>query len=399
MNSAMDAKSAVTVVLLINQDWAFLSHRLALARALKQSGAKVIVATCVDKARGLIEAEGFIVHHIPFKRAGIFLISEFFTLLAIIRLYLNIKPDVVHQVALKAVIYGSIAAKIARTRAIVNTISGLGYVFTTKTLKTMILRVILKALMRVTFAGKRVRVVFQNPDDHELFLRQAIIDDPARTSLILGSGVDLKRFHVSSEPTRICTIVVPARMLKEKGIFEAVEAAQILRRRGFVFEMHLCGGVDLENPGAISEAQLRSWSDQGVVRWLGHQTSMDKIFQEANIVCLPSYREGLPLALIEAAASGRAMVATDVPGCRHVVINGKTGLLVPAKDSEQLAEALAKLIVDADYRRELGANARTLAECEFSNEQIISKLWRLYVELLSGSEKVMGQIPFSDYRL
>ena len=257
----------------------------------------------------------------------------------------------------------------------------------------------MKALMRVTFAGKRVRVVFQNPDDHELFLRQAIIDDPARTSLILGSGVDLKRFHVSSEPTRICTIVVPARMLKEKGIFEAVQAAQILRRRGFVFEMHLCGGVDLENPGAISEAQLRSWSAQGDIRWIGHQTSMDKIFQEANIVCLPSYREGLPLALIEAAASGRAMVATDVPGCRHVVINGKTGLLVPAKDSEQLAEALAKLIVDADYRRELGANARTLAECEFSNEQIISKLWRLYVELLSGSEKVMGQIPFSDYRL
>jgi glycosyltransferase involved in cell wall biosynthesis len=385
--TTLSQPTTITAVLLINQDWAFLSHRLALARSLKKSGARVIVATAVDKCRAAIEQEGFEVHHIPFSRSGISLISEFLTLIAIIRFYRKVKPDLVHQVAIKPSIYGTIAAKFAGVNAAVNTISGLGYVFTTTTFKTIILRLILKMLMRSAFSGKGVRVVFQNPDDHQMFLKQSLIDDPGRTSLILGSGVDLNRFKPSDEPTGVCKIILPARMLREKGVFEAVDAARILRSRGLSFELILAGGLDPDNRGALSEDQLNSWSKEGIVRWIGHQKSMEQVLRDANIVCLPSYREGLPLALIEAAATGRAMVSTDVPGCRHVVIHDRSGLIVPARDSEKLADALAVLIQSPEMRARFGREAREHAKREFSNERIISQLYTIYNELLRGTGK------------
>ncbi len=384
-----------TFVFLINQDWAFLSHRLPLARALRDSGAKVIVATAVDKHRSQIENEGFAVEHIPFKRSGIGILAEFAALVAVIRLYRRIKPDVVHQVALKAAVYGSIASKFTKIPVVVNTISGLGYVFTTTTPKTLLLRAILKTLMRFSFSGKSVRVVFQNPDDHALFLRQSLIDDPDRTSLVMGSGVDIERFKPTPEPEGVCKIVLPARMLKEKGIFEAVEAARILKKRGLSFEMVLAGGLDPDNPGAINEQQLQAWTTEGVVHWIGYQKSMDQIYRDANIVCLPSYREGLPLALLEAAASARALVATDVPGCRHVVLNNRTGLLVPPKDSQSLAESLAILIQDKELRFKLAQEARLLAVREFSNQKIISQLWKIFKSRDYPSRSFLGEIPSS----
>ena len=201
---------------------------------------------------------------------------------------------------------------------------------------------------------------------------------PLNAVLIRGAGVDLDRFHPAPEPPPPVTVLLPARMLRDKGVFEFLAAAKRLGERGLGARFLLAGGVDSENPAAISEAELRLAAQTAGVQWLGHRTDMASLLGQTHVVCLPSYREGLPLALLEAAAAGKAIVATDVPGCREIVIDGLTGLLVRARDVQELATALEALILDPELRGRLGAEARAFCAKNFGVEAVIKATLELY---------------------
>jgi glycosyltransferase involved in cell wall biosynthesis len=308
-------------------------------------------------------------------------VSELGAVWQLVRLYERIRPDLVHHIALKSVLYGSAVARLLGIPA-VGSITGLGYTFIPGGARRVVLREGISALLRVALRSPNIHVVFQNPDDQQLFLKKKLVRED-RTSLIPGSGVDTVRFAFVPEPETLPRILVATRMLKDKGVVELVDAARLLRQRNVAFELVLAGDSDAENPATIEPSQLRAWHEEGIVRWLGHSGDIASLLRDAHVACLPSYREGLPLFLAEAAAAGRAAVATDVPGCRSVVQHGTTGLLVPPRNALALADALEQLLSDAGLRQRMGASARELAVREFAKEQVNGAIFRIYSALLT----------------
>ena len=362
------------------QDRAFLSHRIHLGRAALGAGMEVHVIAPPGDAAEELRTSGFIYHPIDMQRAGINPWSELAASRQLAGLYRKIRPDLVHHVALKSVLYGSAVARLLGIPA-VGSLTGLGYTFIEGGLGRAVLREGISVLLRLSLDSSRVHIVFQNPDDRALFVRKKLVRE-SRTSLILGSGVDTEHFTFVPEPAGIPRVLIATRMLKDKGVVEAVAAARLLRSRGVAFELVLAGDPDSENPASIAESQLRSWHEEGIVRWLGRSADVARLLREAHVACLPSYREGLPLFLAEAAAAGRPVVTTDVPGCRSVVRAGETGLLVPARDPSALADALEPLLVDAQLRQRIGASARALALREFAKERVNDAMLRVYSSLL-----------------
>jgi glycosyltransferase involved in cell wall biosynthesis len=300
-------------------------------------------------------------------------VQEARALAEIVRLYRALRPDLVHHVALKPVIYGSIAARRAGVPAVVNAMAGLGYVFSSQDLKARLARPLVASALRALIEGPRARLILQNRDDAEhLGARNPVI--------IPGSGVDLDAFAPSREPQGTPVVVLPARMLRDKGVVEFVEAARRLKQAGVAARFALVGAPDEENPARIPESQLRAWDAEGAVEWWGWREDMAAVFRESAVVCLPSWREGLPKALIEAAAAARPIVTCDVPGCRDVVAHGQNGLLVPPRDAQALAAALGKLLADPSLRNELGEAGRRRAE-RFSTKRVVAQTLRLYAEI------------------
>ena len=284
---------------------------------------------------------------------------------------------------IKPVIYGGIAARVTRTPA-VHAISGLGFVFTSRSLSARVTRSLLAPAYRVAMKHRLARVVFQNRDDMETFARAGLIDRSLST-VILGWGVDLREFPSTPEPPGDPIIALPARMLYDKGIDEFVEAAVLVKARGLRARFVLVGGIDTANPAAIPRKVLAHWVASGAVEWWGHRTDMPSVLSAATIVCLPSYSEGLPRVLIEASASARAIVATDVPGCRELVRDGDTGLLVPPRDAAALANALQLLLNDTALRQALRVRAHAFAHMALRHDIIIDQCLRVYDTLLPAS--------------
>lgn len=365
----------------ITEDWYFWSHRLPIARASRDAGNEVIVVTRVNKHQERIESEGFRVIPIKLKRQGKNIFKELGSLLEIIRIYRKEKPDVVHHVAVKPVIYGSVAGMITRVPFIVNSLAGLGYIFLNKGFKASFVRQIFILIYKIIFYPKSTVGLFQNPEDQELFISLGILNKK-RSELIKGSGVDISLFSVTPVYRGLITIILAGRMLWDKGIGELVEAAKILYFKGSKFRIVLVGKPDKENPKTISKGILQGWHDEGVVEWWGYQENMVDVLSKAHIAVLPSYREGVPKFLIEAAACGRPIVATDVPGCREIVRDGQNGLLVPSHDAKSLADALEILINDSDLRKSMGERGREIVEEEFSEEIVVSKTMELYRKLI-----------------
>lgn len=368
-----------TLVYVCNVAWFFVSHRLALAKAAKASGYDVHVASDVerpDEARAIEEA-GLQFHRIKMRRGGLNPLADLGTLSQLTHLFRKHRPTIVHNVTIKPVLYGSLAARLAGTPAIVNAVSGLGYVFV-DTARARGLRAMVHRIYRLALRPAAVRVIFQNEDDREVFTRNKLVD-PDKTVLISGSGVDLQAFTPSEPPPNRCVrIVLPARMLADKGVNEFAAAATLLRKRGLAVECLLAGGMDVANPAALTEQDLRRLEANGAVSWLGHVDDMKSLLRSAHIVCLPSYREGLPKALIEACAMARPIVTTDVPGCRDVVEHGANGLLVPVRDATALANALAALVQDPALRRQMGHRAREIAVQKFDLDAVIARTLALY---------------------
>ncbi|MBI1395521.1 MAG: glycosyltransferase [Betaproteobacteria bacterium] len=371
------------LLFLISEDWFFCSHRLPLAVAAREAGYDVTVATRVTDDGDRIRAAGIDLVPLGWSRRGTHPLRELAALREVIRVYRRCRPDIVHHVAIKPVLYGSLAARVARVPFVVNAVAGLGYIFASHDARARLLRPVVRAGFHLLLDRDNARLILQNPDDVEQFTKSGIVDRQ-RVRLVRGSGVDLRRFTVVPEPPGEPVVVLPARMLRDKGVEEFVEAARTLRAEGLRARFVLAGEPDEENPACIAESRLLDWAREGIVEYWGWQEDMVSVFQGANIVCLPSYREGLPKALIEAAACGRAIVTTDVPGCREVVSDGDNGLLVAARDAIGLAAALRRLLRDPVLRGKMARRARERAEAEFSIDYVIRETLAVYRDLLNG---------------
>ncbi|MCG5531217.1 glycosyltransferase family 4 protein [Halorhodospira halochloris] len=370
------------LLLVVNCPFFFLSHRLPIALAAESAGWEVHIATAPEPASAVaaIHKQPFVHHPIPLSRSGLHPLKELRSVLALYHLYRYLQPDIVHQVTIKPVLYGGIVAKATGCPAVISAISGLGYIFTGRSLRHRALRRLAVVLYRAALRHKRGYTIFQNPEDRKTLKDLGITNDD-QSVMVGGSGVKLDNFYYSPEPGGTPLVVLPARMLSDKGVVEFVEAARILRREGFAARFVLAGGLD-PNPAALTAETLKEWTQEGTVEWWGHCDNMAQVFRECHLVALPSYREGLPLALAEAAASGRAVVTCDVPGCREVVRDGDNGLLVPARDSGALATAIRTLLKDPERRREMGRRGRERAEAEFSVDEVVRRHLELYESLV-----------------
>jgi glycosyltransferase involved in cell wall biosynthesis len=376
------------ILFLVNTDWFFVSHRLGIGTALRDAGYEVVLAAAESDARRTVEQEGIRFVRVPFEPGSRSPFTETRTLAAIVDLYRREQPDLVHHVTIKPVLYGSAAARALRAPAIINAVSGLGYVFIDRdrpSVRHRAQREAIKAAYRVALGARRSRTIFQNPDDLGMFSDLGLVHRD-RAVLIRGSGVDLSRFHSTPLPEGAPLVVVPARMLWDKGIGELVAAARVVRASRPDVRFALVGGADSQNPAAIPKAQLRAWEAEGVVEWWEHRTNMPEVFRSSHLVVLPSYREGLPLALAEAAASGRATVTTDVPGCREVVRDGETGWLVRPREVEGLASAIERALSDRGELQKRGHAGRKLAEAHLSSDAVIARTMEVYRELLPAGQ-------------
>jgi glycosyltransferase involved in cell wall biosynthesis len=368
------------LLFLVTEDWYFVSHRLALAVAAREAGYAVSVATRVRRHGEAIRAAGL--RLIPFEnsRSGLNPFGELWTLLRVIALSLRERPDVAHHVAMKPVLYGSLAARIAGTPRVVNALAGMGWLFSSGHGLARALKPLVRCALRLALRSGTVLV--QNPDDAACLAGMGV---PAeRIRRIAGSGVDLRRFSPQPEPGGTPMVLLSARLLWNKGVGEFVDAARLLRQRHIAARFVLAGEPDLANPSAVPRERINAWVSEGVVEYPGWVEDMPRLIAASAVVCLPSYYgEGIPKALTEAAACGRAIVTTDTPGCREAVHAGDNGLLVPPRDVPALADALARLLSDPALRREMGARGRARAEREFGADDVISQTLALYGEARS----------------
>jgi glycosyltransferase involved in cell wall biosynthesis len=348
-----------------------------LALAAQAAGYDVHIATACDDGLQEMHALGLTCHTIPIQRAGLNPLSDLRLFVALLTLFWRLRPDVVHLVTIKPVIYGGLAARCLRVPGVVMAIAGLGFVFIQKGRLSRTLQWLVIQLYRLAVGGGRVRVIFQNRDDQELFKMFTGIRDE-QTVLIPGSGVSLSLHRYLPYPDGPVVVTMAARLLVDKGVFEFVDAVQQLRASGVEARFRLAGDIDPDNPSSCSAEDVNRWRVEGAVEILGYCADIPALFSESHIVVLPSYREGMPKVLLEAAACGRAVITTDVAGCRDAIEPGVTGLLVPARDADSLAEAMHTLIADSKVRRAMGEAGRRKAEREFDIVQVISQHMQLY---------------------
>jgi glycosyltransferase involved in cell wall biosynthesis len=331
----------------------------------------------------MLVKEGFKVIPWRLSRRSLNPFRELNTFFQVLQVYRRERPDLLHHVALKPIIYGGCALRLLGRTPSVNAIAGMGHVFMSQSWQMRLLRSGLLVLLRFALGSENARAVFQNEDDRSLMLTEGVVKLHT-TAIIRGAGVNVKQFRPSPEPSGRPLVLLASRMLWGKGIGVFMEAARILRESNVTARLVLVGKPDPENPDSIAEEQLCAWAKSGLVEWWGHQDDMAKIMAQANIVCLPSNGEGLPRVLIEAAACGRAMVATDVPGCRDIVRNGQNGFLVPPRNPEALAHAVRTLIDDPALRSKMGACGREMAIREFSEATVIAQMMTIYRQLVGS---------------
>lgn len=370
------------ILFLTTEDSTFWSHRLALARATRDSGAEVVIMTRLGDYCRRLEEEGFRIIPWTMSRRSLNPLRELHSLLQVMRIYKHERPDVVHHIALKPIAYGGAAVRFQRSIASVNSITGLGPVFIHSRPLMQVLRRFLTSSLKWVFGSSKCQVIFQNCDDQSLLVNEGVVLEK-KTVVVPGFGVDTQLFAPLAEPGGTPIVILPARMLWEKGVKEFVEAAAALREQGTSVRMVLVGIPDSNNPGYIPEEQLKEWQLSGVVEWWGKRSDMAVVLSQAHVVCLPSYREGIPKVLMEATACARPIVATDVPGCSLVVHHGKNGLLVPARDSKSLASAIDTLLKDKELRRRMGAAGRERALREFSESHIAGQILHIYRQVLN----------------
>lgn len=369
------------LVLTINVDWFFLSHRLTFVRRVLAEGWRCTVLAADTGRGGEIRSEGIAFEPVPFTRSGTNPVAEARVLPALREAYGRLRPTLVHQMTIKPVLYGSAAARSAGV-PVLNHMTGLGHMFTSKGPLSPS-RIAVQAMYRVALGGRRTLTMFENPDDRDLFVGRGLVR-PARTRVVRGCGVDPGAFAEAPLPEGPPVFMLPARLLAEKGVVEFVEAARRLRAEGVPARFVLVGDTDEGNPTSIAADRLRAWAAEGAVEWWGRSSDMARTLARATVVVLPSYREGLPKVLLEGAAVGRPLLATDVPGCREVVRDGANGRLVPPRSPGALADAMREMAAAPERLAPWGRASRAVAEAEFAESVIEDQTLALYDELLDG---------------
>jgi glycosyltransferase involved in cell wall biosynthesis len=364
-----------------NQADNFVLHRLEFAKALARFGFDIHVATPAGGGVETIRREGFEHHSIPLSRKSMAPQRELSTMHALFRLYRRIRPHVVHNLRLKPVLYGGIAARAAGVPACVNMLTGLGHLFIAPGRKVALARAFVLQGLRIALRPECHRTIVENVDDRDLLVRAGVAC-PQRTTILNGSGVDTNVYRPGPEPTGPPVVLCAARLLREKGIHEFLRAARLIREQNIPARFVLAGLPDSGNPSSLRPSDIQGAVDRGDVEWLGWSDDMPALIQRCHIACLPSYREGVPRFLIEAAACGKPLVATDVPGCREIVRNGSNGTTVMPRDSHALATGLRRLIIDPALRTAYGTASRRLAERTFSMEHSVSTTLSVYNSVL-----------------
>ena len=373
------------LLFVVNVDWFFLSHRLPIALEALRQGYEVHIATALTDKITVLQDHGFVVHPLSLDRSDAGFWGAWISFRQIYGVCEDVKPDVVHLVTIKSVLFGGLAARLSRVPAVVSAISGLGFVFVSRGIKAKIRRWLVGILYRFALGHHNLKVIFQNPDDLACLAKFAHLAEQKAT-IIRGSGADLTQYRVTPFPAGVPVVLIASRLLVDKGIREFVQSARILRERGLSAQdarFVIVGKPDPANPASLRSEELAQWAEEGVVEVWGHRTDMPQVMETAHVIVLPSYYgEGLPKVLIEAAACGRVVVTTDHPGCRDAIEPNKTGLLVPIKNSLALADAIDYLIKNPEVRKIMGASGRALAEKEFAIEKIVAEHMKIYENLL-----------------
>jgi glycosyltransferase involved in cell wall biosynthesis len=368
------------VLLVVNDARFFVTHRLPLAVGIRDAGYDVqVAAPALGDSATAIRHAGFVLHHVPIDRQGINPLNDIHALASLVRLYAQLKPQLVHHVTVKPILYGSLAARMTGVPTVVNAISGLGILFAQEGLASRLRSLAVRSAYRIAMRNHNMRAIFQNEHDRSTFLRARIVNEK-QAVLIPGSGVSVSSFRPDAEPEEPPIVILPARLLRRKGVREYVQAARILKAEGVNARFVLVGD-QAQNRDAIPASDLRTWEKEKTVELWGWLEDMPSLVVRASIVCLPSYSEGIPKALLDACAGARPIVTTNTPGCNDVVINGFNGLLVPPRDAKSLATALGTLLRDPELRRRLGRNGRVLAEEKFDVELVIRATLAAYTSL------------------
>ncbi len=375
------------VLINLTEDWFFLSHFLGRAIDAKKSGYDVWITCNIKKYRKSIEKHNIKIIPLALDRRSLNPFYEIYIIFKYCCIFYKIKPDIVHNVGIKPIIYGSIAAKLINIRSVLNAPIGMGFVFSSKSIKAKLLKPFLLILLKFTLnrhhgKNKKNRVIFENSDDMNYFLKKGIVNNK-EVNLVRGAGVKIdKKIIKKRRINEIPIIALVARMLKDKGIYEFVEAAKILKKKQIKSRFLLIGDIDRKNPTSLDQSILNKWHNEGFIEWLGWVEDIENILLKIDILCLPSYREGLPKSLLEGAAMGLPLVTTNTVGCREVVSDGKNGYLVPIKDSLNLSIAIEKLVNNKKLRTKMGKESFKIASSKFSSKIINSQTLLIYNELL-----------------
>jgi len=375
------------VLMVAHWDWVLYNFRLPLARALREKGFEVVFVCPYGEYVPKLKEEGFRWIHWAIVRRSLNPVRELIAILHLASIYQREQPQIVHHFTIKPNLYGSIAAFLTRTKGVINTFEGLGFLFSEYPL-AISLRSVVLPVAKLAFKANKGWCIFLNQQDLETCLRLKLIL-PERAIVITSIGVDTKKFRpnhefLSNNHEHPIVVLMAARLLWDKGVREFVEAARVLKARGLQVEFWLAGKPDNGNPMCVPEEFLKEWREEGLINWLGHRDDMPNLLQQVDIAVLPSYHEGVPRFLLEAAACGLPLVATDIEGCRVVVRDGVNGFLVPVKDPYALADAIETLIKKPELRRQMGIASRKIIEAEFDERIILNKWLALYDRVLNS---------------
>jgi len=366
----------------VNEDWAFISHFFERAIAAQSAGYNVRISAHCGEKKVVLEGAGFTLYPHEISRSGTNPLVEIRNLIALVKVFRKSQPDIIHLIALKPIVIGAIAARIYGKAQVVCAPIGMGYLFSSNDRKARFLQPVIRFLLRRLLNLKNTQVIIENDEDCQSLISKKFVKQ-SNIRVIKGAGVDLSLYKATPENLGTQVVTMFARVLRDKGVLDYVEAAKIVHREFPNAVFQLVGDCDPGNPTSFTESEVRSWESAGSITWCGYRTDVPELLAASNIVCLPSYREGLPKTLIEACAAQRAIVATDVTGCREVVAHGSNGLLVPVRNPERLAEAISQLLGDPVQRTAFAKNGRTRAENEFASSIVIERTLAVYKKVLS----------------
>jgi len=370
------------LLFMFTEDWAFASLFLDRAVAAKNAGYEVAVHVRCSEHRTVIEQAGLQVIPHKISRSGLNPFRELISVLQLIKVFRSFRPDVIHLIALKPIVLGSLASVFYPKAKVVNAPVGMGYLFASNDVRARLARPLVKTVLMSTLGRKRSMTIIENSDDRRSLIEGGFLR-ANQIVLIRGTGVNLEVFRPTQEPTGPKIVVLIARMLRDKGVHEFVESARIIRRTQPTVSFWLIGDADPGNPASLTTQELQDWNDEGIVKWFGYRTDVAELLTQVHIVCLPSYREGFGKVFVEAGAALRAVVATDVPGCREAVEHDINGLLVEPKNPQALADALSRVLTDDQLRLRLAKEGRRRAEFEFSSATVNTQTLDVYQQVLT----------------